>query len=100
MVLYYAEGGNFNNWINSNRNNGWNSDIRNLKFIINGLKIIHGKMMVHRDFHMGNILLGHDKNRVFPFISDMGLCGEVGNVDTTKIYGVMPYVAPEVLRGK
>ena len=30
----------------------------------------------------------------------MGLCGEVGNVDATKIYGVMPYVAPEVLRGK
>ncbi|GBC25549.2 kinase-like domain-containing protein [Rhizophagus irregularis DAOM 181602=DAOM 197198] len=33
-------------------------------------------------------------------ISDMGLCGEVGNEDETKIYGVMPYVAPEVLRGK
>ena len=30
----------------------------------------------------------------------MGLCGEVGNIDETKIYGVMPYVAPEVLRGK
>ncbi|POG59112.1 kinase-like domain-containing protein [Rhizophagus irregularis DAOM 181602=DAOM 197198] len=30
----------------------------------------------------------------------MGLCGEVGNEDETKIYGVMPYVAPEVLRGK
>uniref|UniRef100_U9UP95 Protein kinase domain-containing protein n=1 Tax=Rhizophagus irregularis (strain DAOM 181602 / DAOM 197198 / MUCL 43194) TaxID=747089 RepID=U9UP95_RHIID len=29
----------------------------------------------------------------------MGLCGEVGNIDETKIYGVMPYVAPEVLRG-
>ncbi|GET60581.1 kinase-like domain-containing protein [Rhizophagus irregularis DAOM 181602=DAOM 197198] len=28
----------------------------------------------------------------------MGLCGEVGNIDETKIYGVMPYVAPEVLR--
>ncbi|RGB24706.1 kinase-like domain-containing protein, partial [Rhizophagus diaphanus] len=28
----------------------------------------------------------------------MGLCGEVGNIDKTKIYGVMPYVAPEVLR--
>src|SRR5439155_17540263 len=34
------------------------------------------------------------------YISDMGLCGEVDNVDVTKIYGVMPYVAPEVLRGK
>ncbi|EXX76917.1 hypothetical protein RirG_028530 [Rhizophagus irregularis DAOM 197198w] len=30
----------------------------------------------------------------------MGLCGEVGNIDKTKFYGVMPYVAPEVLRGK
>ncbi|UZO16933.1 uncharacterized protein OCT59_008299 [Rhizophagus irregularis] len=30
----------------------------------------------------------------------MGLCGEVGNVDEKNIYGVMPYVAPEVLRGK
>src|SRR5438045_4282981 len=30
----------------------------------------------------------------------MGLCGEAGNIDTTKIYGVIPYVAPEVLRGK
>ncbi|CAB4413169.1 unnamed protein product [Rhizophagus irregularis] len=35
-------------------------------------------------------------------ISDMGLCREVGNIkntDVTKIYGVMPYVAPEVLKG-
>src|ERR1043165_1243921 len=29
----------------------------------------------------------------------MGLCGKVGNIDVTKIYGVMPYVAPEILRG-
>ncbi|RIA89661.1 kinase-like domain-containing protein [Glomus cerebriforme] len=29
----------------------------------------------------------------------MGLCGEPDNIDKTKIYGVMPYVAPEVLRG-
>ncbi|POG66000.1 kinase-like domain-containing protein [Rhizophagus irregularis DAOM 181602=DAOM 197198] len=29
----------------------------------------------------------------------MGLCGEVDNIDETKIYGVMPYMAPEVLRG-
>ncbi|POG65061.1 kinase-like domain-containing protein [Rhizophagus irregularis DAOM 181602=DAOM 197198] len=30
----------------------------------------------------------------------MGLCGEVSNIDKTKIYGVMPFVAPEVLKGK
>ena len=56
--------------------------------------------MVHRDFHIGNILLAYNNNNSRSFISDMGLCGEVGNVDATKIYGVLPYVAPEVLRGK
>src|SRR5438045_3742752 len=30
----------------------------------------------------------------------MGLCGEVDNIDPTNIYGVMHYVAPEVLLGK
>ena len=43
--------------------------------------------MVHRDFHIGNILLNH---KYSSYISDMGLCGEVGNIDPTKIYGVMP----------
>ncbi|RIA79640.1 kinase-like domain-containing protein [Glomus cerebriforme] len=40
---------------------------------------------------------------VLQYAEDMGLCGEIGNIDNidnTKIYGVMPYVAPEVLRGK
>src|SRR5688572_26428518 len=57
------------------------------------------KKMVHHDFHIGNILLRGGNYRS-SYISDMGLCGEVDNVDATKIYGVMPYVAPEVLRGK
>ncbi|POG72942.1 kinase-like domain-containing protein [Rhizophagus irregularis DAOM 181602=DAOM 197198] len=29
----------------------------------------------------------------------MGLCGKADNIDKTNVYGVMPYVAPEVLRG-
>jgi serine/threonine protein kinase len=53
--------------------------------------------MVHRDLHIGNILCS---SIYTTYISDMGLCGEVGNIDKTKIYGVMPYVAPEVLKGK
>src|SRR3954471_14182797 len=56
--------------------------------------------MVHCDFHIGNILYMGGKI-IKTYISDMGLCREVGNnVDATKIYGVMPYVAPEVLREK
>ncbi|RGB33068.1 kinase-like domain-containing protein, partial [Rhizophagus diaphanus] len=75
-----------------------------LYYILNGLIEIHHKQMVHRDFHIGNILVSNnDYVKSIPlgiYISDMGLCGEVGNKDETKIYGVMPYVAPEVLRGK
>ena len=97
MVLYYAEGGSFNNWIK--RNNTWYTDLRALKCIVEGLGRIHEKKMVHRDFHIGNILL-RGSDYYSSYISDMGLCGEVGNIDPTNIYGVMPYIAPEVLRGK
>ncbi|UZO05484.1 uncharacterized protein OCT59_025832 [Rhizophagus irregularis] len=62
--------------------------------------------MVHCDFHTGNILFLKDNicdlgNDIL--ISDMGLCGKVSNINNTneiKIYGVIPYIAPEVLRGK
>src|SRR2546423_9536486 len=95
MVLYYAEGGSFNNWMKTSES--YYDDMKTLKWIIQGLGKIHEKNMVHRDFHIGNILL--DGN-IGSYISDMGLCGDVANIDATKIYGVMPYVAPEVLRGK
>jgi serine/threonine protein kinase len=101
MVLYYAKDGSLNNWNNwiKNERSSWMNDIYTLKWIIRGLREIHEKKMVHRDFHIGNILLEGDDSAI-SFISDMGLCGEVGNIDDSKIYGVMPYVAPEVLRGK
>ncbi|GES91814.1 kinase-like domain-containing protein [Rhizophagus clarus] len=65
IVLQYAEGGNFNDWM------------RNILFK-------YGCVNQYND----------------TYISDMGLCGEIGNVDESKIYGVMSYVAPEVFRGK
>ncbi|EXX66530.1 Mkk1p [Rhizophagus irregularis DAOM 197198w] len=59
--------------------------------------------MIHHGFHTGNILLDERELLVENqkiFISDMGLCGEVGNTDETKLYGVVRYMLPEVLRGK
>jgi serine/threonine protein kinase len=66
-----------------------------------GLSGIHKIHIVHHDFHTGNILLDHHDATVQPtiLISDLGLSGEIGNVDETKLYGVIPYMAPEVLRG-
>ncbi|GES99227.1 kinase-like domain-containing protein [Rhizophagus clarus] len=101
MVLQHARGGDFNNWLNSNyKDFSWTYKLKVLNNIITGLKEIHQKQMIHRDFHTGNILFKDTYYWVTSnYISDMGLCGDVGNIDETKIYGVMPYVAPEVLRG-
>ncbi|GES97593.1 kinase-like domain-containing protein [Rhizophagus clarus] len=103
LVLQHAEGRNFNYWMSKcYKDFDWNNKLRTLYNIIIGLNEIHKKEMVHRDFHTGNILFEHKYVSKYndTYISDMGLCGKIGNTDRSKIYGVMPYVAPEVLRGK
>ncbi|GES82301.1 kinase-like domain-containing protein [Rhizophagus clarus] len=89
-----------------NSQNITNKFLNEVKAYSISLKKIHDNKMVHHDFHIGNILTLSYIVTVNYFtsiynqvcISDMGLCGEVDNIDETKIYGVMPYVAPEVLR--
>ncbi|EXX70515.1 Rad53p [Rhizophagus irregularis DAOM 197198w] len=99
MILEYADLGDLSYRINKNKNFDWSKKLNKLMYIINGLKEIHQKKMVHRDFHTGNILFKTGKNIGLDIrISDMGLSGKVGNIDN-EICGVMPYIAPEVLRG-
>src|SRR5436190_7570420 len=103
MVLEYAEGRDLTYWMKRNyKNFDWLIKIKALSGIIQGLNEIHQKQMVHHDFHTGNILSNIISLNLCSYniyIADMGLCGEVDNVDEAKIYGVIPYVAPEVLRG-
>ena len=68
-----------------------------LSNIANGLLDIHNAGKVHKDFHSGNILI-YDKR--FPFISDLGMCQPANQpVKKEGVYGVLPYMAPEVIRG-
>ncbi|GBC52643.2 kinase-like domain-containing protein [Rhizophagus irregularis DAOM 181602=DAOM 197198] len=61
-------------------------------------KDIHHQNLIHCDFHDGNIL-NHDESKIY--ISDLGLCQPVKSfLKKYDIYGVMPFMAPEVLRGK
>ncbi|CAB4412372.1 unnamed protein product [Rhizophagus irregularis] len=103
MVLYCAREGNYNSWVNKNNKFDWKYYLGVLSNIISGLKKMHQNKMVHRDLHIGNILVNY--NNLSPSnnlisISDMGLCSEVGNTDEKNVYGVMPYIAPEILRGR
>ncbi|POG69101.1 kinase-like domain-containing protein [Rhizophagus irregularis DAOM 181602=DAOM 197198] len=86
-----------NNFISLN----WEQKLSNLTAITIGLKDIHDKGLIHHDFHCGNILSDFKRDA---YITDLGLC-QPANVKSSqnsnkKIYGVLPYVAPEVLRGK
>ncbi|RGB32859.1 kinase-like domain-containing protein [Rhizophagus diaphanus] len=66
--------------------------------IISGLKDIHHQNLIHCDFHDCNIL-NHDESKIY--ISDLGLCQPVKSfLKKYYIYGVMPFMAPEILRGK
>src|SRR5204862_2664742 len=83
----------------------WNDKLTSLWYIAYGLDVIHSKGLIHHDFHCGNIL--HHKNvdgDLRSLITDLGLCKPANAKDcqsgNKKIYGVLPYVAPEVLRGK
>jgi serine/threonine protein kinase len=57
---------------------------------------IHEKDLIHCDLHSGNILIQSD----ICFITDLGLCGPVDDDESKKIYGIVSYIAPELLRGK
>ena len=100
MVLYYGKDGNLRNYLNKSKYYiDYKSKIEKLVDIARGLLDIHNAEKVHKDFHSGNILFWE-----VPYISDLGMCQPANSnkkqsVKKEGIYGVLPYMAPEVLRG-
>src|SRR5205823_6608726 len=97
MVMQYIKNGNISQYLKSNFNKLSLHDKLDLCYdIAQGLQVIHDKGFIHKDLHSGNIL-SRDNDECY--ITDLGLCKPVDEQDM-KIHGVLPYVAPEVLRGK
>ena len=91
----YARDGNLRKYLPKIIKNDWYYKLFKLKTIITGLDGIHQQNLIHCDFHDGNILNKHD----LTYISDLGLC-QPTSFKKDDIYGVIPFMAPEVLRGK
>src|SRR3989440_10994894 len=66
-----------------------------LRQLCNSLHYIHEKDLIHCDLHSGNMLIQGGNC----FITDLGLCGPVDDESSGKIYGIIPYIAPEILQG-
>ncbi|RHZ83801.1 hypothetical protein Glove_87g236 [Diversispora epigaea] len=102
MVLEYAKDGNLREYLKINFNNiNWRQKLNNLSELSSNLMRIHGLDIVHQDFHPGNILSYNFK--LYLIISDFGLSKLIGenpnNPEKKNIFGVLPYIAPEVLSG-
>ena len=79
----------------------WEKIIRMLCDISDGLSKIHQQNYHHKDFHSGNILNSFVRHcGIISVISDFGLSRPANESSTDKaVYGVLPFVAPEVLQG-
>ncbi|RIB25966.1 kinase-like domain-containing protein [Gigaspora rosea] len=95
--MQYAKQGSLRKILDSKYNElDWNSKIAILYYIIRGLSSIHKSGLVHKDFHSGNIV---NQDMFRSFITDFGLCRPVSQDSNSKeLFGVLPYVAPELLR--
>ena len=104
MVLEYAEHGSLRNYLDDGDKLIWGIKFSDLHDIACGLSQIHAKELIHRDLHIGNIL-SFSSTGNYTMITDMGLCrpadyNKLENTNKNKIYGVLPYIAPEILRGQ
>ncbi|KAG9285211.1 hypothetical protein G9A89_004426 [Geosiphon pyriformis] len=103
IVMPFAKLGDMRKYLSTNFHSmSWDDKLLIAGDIAEGLKQIHSFGMVHRDLHSGNILK-FSNERIN--IGDLGLCQPVKNEATTTteekyIYGVIPYIPPEVLRGE
>ncbi|CAB4431901.1 unnamed protein product [Rhizophagus irregularis] len=106
LVMNFADGGNLHGFLRKNfAKITWREKIDILWQISCGLETIHNANFIHRDFHSGNILLvkSYRKWKTGQWIiGDLGLSQPVQSVNNISsndtIYGVMPYLAPEILK--
>src|ERR1043165_7541005 len=98
IIMKYYKSGSLKDYITKNFYEiTWYEKLRILDNIIEGLKHLHNQKIIHRDFHSGNILYENEFDIV---ISDLGISKSSIDNDDGEIYGIISYMAPEILDGK
>src|SRR3954469_3957382 len=99
VMKYYANGNLYQYLDRSCETLSWRDMIDMLWGVAGGLDRIHGEEKVHGNLHGGNLLIEDEKISADARVGDVGLHGPCYQ-RSNQIYGVMPYVAPEILRGE
>src|SRR5581483_8959202 len=104
LVLPFMKNGSLRSYLNQNFNSlTWKKKSVIMIFISLGLNLIHLEDLTHKDLHLGNVLQSENVNISSTYISDFGFCKPAdeisSNSNNRNTYGVLPYMAPEILRG-
>ena len=95
LILKYAEKGDLRDYLRDQFPElTWTRKLRMLRSLSQNLFSIHSSGFTHLDLHPGNVLVMSEIETV---ISDFGLARHTDDSVHSKVYGVMPYVAPEIL---
>jgi len=101
IIMDYYESRDLTHFITEDFFNiNWISKLNILCDIITGLKEIHHAEIVHQDYHSGNIFMTASKS---PITGDLGLSKsaiESSDNENKEVYGIIPYVAPEIFQGQ
>src|SRR6266542_3123872 len=97
MIVEFADKGNLRSILSTNFSSIlWKDKIRYLYHLTIDLEKLHSLEYCHKDLHSGNIL----QKNISSYLSDFGLSKPANVQKSDKIYGVLPYIAPEVLNGE
>ncbi|RIA85965.1 kinase-like domain-containing protein [Glomus cerebriforme] len=98
IITKYFEKGDLTHYITNNFFNlCWYSKKCLLTYIAKGLDEIHTANIIHKDYHSGNIFIDSEETAV---TGDFGISKSAIDNDDNEIYGIIPYVSPEVLQGQ
>jgi serine/threonine protein kinase len=106
IIMEYHKLGDLTHYIADNFFDiSWYNKLNILQDIIHGLKNIHNANIIHKDYHSGNIFIKKDdqcRSEIKAITGDLGLSAieQSDNNDNDEIYGIIPFVAPEVLQGQ
>jgi serine/threonine protein kinase len=104
IITSYFESGDLAHCItNDFFNISWKMKLQTLYSMISGLVNLHKANIIHKDYHSGNIFYTITNKHILAVTGDFGISkSAIGSSDDDdgEVYGIIPYVAPEVLLGK
>ncbi|CAG8542233.1 10754_t:CDS:2 [Paraglomus occultum] len=103
FVMKFYEAGNLYDFIDKKGLElSWQKRVETIWGISEGLELLHRIDLIHGNLHGGNVLvdLNHVSNTVDARIADVGLNGPADSSLSNGVYGVLPYIAPEILLGQ